>query len=62
MRAYLKDAFKYLLLPFEKWDLTLDYTGKYFRFQGSRTGDIPELIVQIVRCIDDYIAQLPIEE
>jgi hypothetical protein len=50
------------LQPFENWVLTLEYTGRYFRFIATKTNDIPELIGQTVRLIDEFFAQLPIED
>ena len=62
MRQYLKESFKYLLQPFENYALTLEYTARYFRFLGTKTNDIPELIGQSVRYIDEFFALLSIED
>jgi hypothetical protein len=62
LKQYLKDVFKLLLRPFENWDLTLVYTARYFRSLAYKMDNIPELIEQTVRYIDEFMSQLPIEE
>ena len=62
MRQYLKDAFKFLLQPLEYWFLTLEYTTKYFKYSANQTNDIPEFIGKTVKYIDEFFAQLPMED
>ena len=49
---HFKDAFKYLLLPFKNWELTLAYARKYFRY--SMRNDIPILISDFHKLVDDF--------